>query len=407
MLKYGWFVGLFVFVLAFLGYWLTAQLFGGTGSDDFGYFDRLAHSFLNGELAIRTRIRGDLAFYGGRWYVPFPPLPAILLLPWVAIQQTEQVDTILFSIIVGACNALLTYLVLEAASKRGFSRLSRGDNVWITVLFAFGTVHWMMAVQGTVWFMAQLTAYTFVALSILFAMREKHLLIVGTALAIAMLARPHVSLMVIFLLAIAFAHFRPTLRELVRQMVFLATPLLIATGALLAYNQARFENWRDFGYKSQYVAPELEDDLDEYGQFNVHFLPRNLRALLWATPQIDDELGGLWPDKWGMSIFLTTPVFLYLFRPQLRRDNFGLLLGAWTAIGLILVPLLLYYNTGWWQFGYRFALDFMLPLLLVLVFTARKDRLSWLFKGLVVVSILINLWGTIWFAVITGRFSPL
>ena len=35
-------------------------------------------------------------------------------------------------------------------------------------------------------------------------------------------------------------------------------------------------------------------------------------------------------------------------------------------------PLLTYYNTGWWQFGYRFSLDFMMILLLLLAYTAGR-----------------------------------
>lgn len=149
-----------IFAIAFAGYYLTAYLLGGTGPDPYAYFDQLAHAFLNGEVAIDTTIRHDLTYARGRgWVVPFPPLPALLMLPWVAFAETPRIDTILFSIIFGAINVALVYLLLEALFIRRWSRLNYRSNLWLTLLFAFGTVHWYMTLQGTVWFIAQITTF--------------------------------------------------------------------------------------------------------------------------------------------------------------------------------------------------------------------------------------------------------
>jgi hypothetical protein len=59
-----------------------------------------------------------------------------------------------------------------------------------------------------------------------------------------------------------------------------------------------------------------------------------------------------------MSLFLTTPALVYIFGARRRSAQ---VLGAWLALILLLIPLVTYYNTGWWQFGYRFSLDFMAP----------------------------------------------
>ena len=177
-------------------------------------------------------------------------------------------------------------------------------------------------------------------------------------------------------------------------------PLAVAVASLLWYNFARFEDPLDFGYTTQNISSFLQDDLDKYGQFNLAFVPRNVRALLWATPELNGaaELPGFWPNRQGMSIFLTTPAFLFLLWRG-RKD--WLYIGALISLILILVPLLTYYNTGWWQFGYRFSLDFMMILMLLLAITA-GERLSWLFKSFVLLGVVINIWGMIWFAIITG-----
>ncbi|MCB0089142.1 MAG: hypothetical protein KDE54_14625 [Caldilineaceae bacterium] len=62
---------------------------------------------------------------------------------------------------------------------------------------------------------------------------------------------------------------------------------------------------------------------------------------------------------------------------------------------LLAIPLVLYYNTGWWQFGYRFSLDFMVPVMVLLAIGAGR-RVSWLMQGLIIVGVAVNAWGITW-----------
>ena len=162
---------------------------------------------------------------------------------------------------------------------------------------------------------------------------------------------------------------------------------------LLLYNLARFDNPFDFGYASMSVSPVLEDDLAAYGQFDLHFVPRNLKAMFLATPVWNEACRAWTPDPWGMSLLLTMPVLVYLPRAVLRNLW---TLGAWAGIGLTLVPLLLYHSTGWYQFGYRFGLDFLIPVIGLLA-VAAGTRLSSFFRGLIIIGIGVNLWGLAWF----------
>ena len=43
-------------------------------------------------------------------------------------------------------------------------------------------------------------------------------------------------------------------------------------------NAARFGNPLDFGYLTENVADKLANDLRTYGQFHLHYVPRNLAA---------------------------------------------------------------------------------------------------------------------------------
>lgn len=121
-------------ILAAFGiYWLSAVLAGHTQSPDSAYFNDLANAFLHGQLYLSnpTNTR-DLTLFNGNWYVPFPPLPALLLLPWVAVSGLGQVNTVLFVAVMAALNVALAFLLLQALTRRGWTQLSGTGSQKIT-----------------------------------------------------------------------------------------------------------------------------------------------------------------------------------------------------------------------------------------------------------------------------------
>jgi len=59
------------------------------------------------------------------------------------------------------------------------------------------------------------------------------------------------------------------------------------------------------------------------------------------------------------------------------------------------LPSLLYFNTGSYQFGYRFALDW-LPLGVVLIAIQCRAGIRGWHKALIAASCLMHLWGVLW-----------
>jgi hypothetical protein len=409
-----WLRTVLIALLTFAIYWGSAAVFEHTETPDVAYFNHLAAAFLQGRTyLVAPPATHDLTAYEGRWYVPFPPLPALLMLPWVWVAGLAGVNTVFFCAFLGALNVALIQLVLTALSQRGWSRLGAGDNLWLTALLGLGSVHWYMATIGSVWFVAQICTVTFVALAVWIAIAAPlgiaSALLAGLALALAMLARPNVALTWPLLLGIAAMHqlsnapagakegirdwlYQLEMRSLIRWALVSAGPPLLAIASLLWYNQIRFENPLDFGYLTENVAEKLVPDLRRYGQFHLHYLPKNLWAMWLAGPQWNDETNFWQADGEGMSLLLTTPALIYLGRAQLRTP---LALGGWVALALLLIPLLLYYNTGWWQFGYRFSLDFMTPILVLLAVAAGR-QLSARFRFLILAGVVVNLYGVIW-----------
>ena len=127
-----------VLIAAFFCYWGITGFLGGTYENPFAYFDKLAAAFLRGDLHIRSTVRLDLTNYNGRWYVPFPPLPALLLVPYMWITDSSTVDTVLYSIVLSAFNVLMVYGMLTQLAKLGWAKIGRRDIIWLTVLFGLG-----------------------------------------------------------------------------------------------------------------------------------------------------------------------------------------------------------------------------------------------------------------------------
>lgn len=391
-------IALVVWLAAFTLYWGTARVFEQAATPDVAYFHQLADAFLQGRLSLAApSSTHDLTLYQGQWYVPFPPLPALLMLPWVALMGANTLNTVLFVSLFGALNVALIFLLLTGLAERQWSQLALTDNLWLTLLFGLGSVHWYMSTIGSVWFVAQICTVTFVALAVWLAIERVSPWLVGLALALAVAARPTVLLtwpLLVGIAAMQLAAQQPTRawQRLLRWGIKSLVPIILVLVALLLYNQARFDNLFDFGYLTENVADELRPNLQRYGQFNLYYLPKNIWAMWLAGPQWNPDINFWQPDNQGMSLLLTTPALLYLAR---ARQRSWLVLSAWIAVALLLIPLLLYYNTGWGQFGYRFSLDFMTPVMVLLALAART-RVSGSLRVLILLGVAVNLYGVLW-----------
>jgi hypothetical protein len=171
-------------------YWATAALAGQLGKHPALYFDQLADAFLHGRLYLAAPLlTHDLTLFQGRWYVPFPPGPALLMLPLVALLGPAAAFEAPLSAGLGGLSAALIYLGLRAMNERGWIEAGERACLWVTALFAFGTVHWVAASTASVWFLAHVVASTFLALAVALAARQARPGWVGLALAGAVLTR--------------------------------------------------------------------------------------------------------------------------------------------------------------------------------------------------------------------------
>ncbi len=387
---------LLIFIAAFLVYGLTAVLVGNTHTPSKSYFDQLAYAFLDGKIYLENPSSyTDLTLYNGKWFVAFPPLAAVFMMPLALIFGNYGVNTVLFTIFFAAINVALMLDMLNALSERGWTKLKPRDNLWLTVLFALGTIHWYMSIVGKVWFISRILALTFMLLAALLALRRKSPWLIGLAVGLSLWARPNMIFIWPFLLAVYWQGLiddhQFSIRKLLTWVLANAIPICAAVAGLLYYNWLRFDNWFDFGYAAMNVS--AESGVPQYGQFNLSFIPRNLYYMWLSLPLISESCKQrLIPNVQGISILLTTPPIIYIFR-TLKKKVW--VIGAWAA--LLLQILLLSTHTGVaWEFGYRFLMDFIIPLMALIALGA-GERVSRLLQGLIIAGIIVNLWGVLWY----------
>jgi hypothetical protein len=354
------------------------------------HFVYLAESFLQGRLDL-VHVPDppyDLTPFEGRWYVSFPPLPAVLMVPWVALLGLGLSD-IAFSVVIGALDVALMYVVL---SRVGLPVPRLG--IWLCVCLGVATPLWYCAVLGSVWYAAHVVSVACLCLYVLEVFGRNRPLLVGVWLGLGFLARGPVVLA--FPLALLLA-----CQERRNWIGLLGYALLLAAGAApallgqAAYNWARFGHPLEFGYRWMNSPGTLQDRMRTWGQFSLHFLPENLYTMTVRPPQVSLSPLHIEPDPWGMGLVFTMPALL-LALPGLRaawRDPRQAAL--WLSVGLVALPSLLYFNTGSYQFGYRFALDW-LPLAIVLLGLNATERTAGWIRGLIYAGVLMHLWGLLW-----------
>lgn len=360
------------------------------------YFNYLADAFLHGQLHLRLLppVNHDLVYYGGQYYLYWSPLPAILLMPFVALFGMQFSD-VLYTLGLASLNVVLVALLLRQATRRGVIGLSVEQRGMLVMFFALGTVCLTLAPFGRVWFTSQLLAVGCVTLAYLAALRWRGwpaFAIMGVALGGALLTRSHMALTGAWPLAYLISQSRTLERRgLIRCLMAAGLPVVFAAIGLGLYNAARFGSPLESGLTFQLNENVVFADFETYGAFNLHYLPTNLFYLYLAYPF--PITAATW---YGGSLFLLSPVFFAAFwgvakgQPRWSIATLGL------TIGLSALPSLLLMGTGWLQFGPRYTLDFIVPLLL-LTAMGLKHWPRWLAVVLTGVSIAQYLVGTMYF----------
>jgi hypothetical protein len=322
--------------------------------------------------------------------VSFPPFPAVVMLPFVAIWGL-QFNDVLFTALWAALNPMLLFLLLRDLKARGLSSRTATDDLWLTAMFGVGSVYYFCAVVGQVWFTAQIVAVTLSIGYVWASIGARRPVLAGICVALGFATRPPWIVIPLFLFEAVRAAGGASgvrtpsgRRSLISSLLRFAAPILIGGVALAAYNYARFRNPFEFGHR--FMPVQWQERMFRFGLFNYHFLSRNLAAALVLLPRIMTHYPYVKISQHGMSLLVTSPNLAYTVMPQ---EPSPLTRPLWLTVAAVALPDLLYQNSGYVQWGYRFSLDFMVYLMVILAIGNR--RLTRLFKTLLIVAIVINL----------------
>jgi hypothetical protein len=375
--------GIGLALLALVVYWFTGPQ--GVGGDQ---YVPLADAFLQGRISIPVdRPWMELVPVpggGGAQYSPFPPVPALTLMPVIAVLSLVpgfgELSGNAMASVIGAANVALAWYLLAGIGVALRPRLV------IVIGFAFTTHWWVAGMAGTHHY-AMVVATFFLLLALNLAVRHRLPALVGLALGLAACSRLPTGLALPLLLAFFADRWRPT-----RAHAELLLALAIPAALFAIYNVARFGSPFDSGY-AHIPSGEFGLVTDEpwfrHGLLSPLYIPRHLYAIFLQGPAWVAGFPYLQPSPTGVSLTLTAP---FLFWAVSARGP--LVVATWLSVGLVMLPDLMHGSWGFSQFGYRFILD-AVPLLLLRLGWGYRERASWTLVAAVALSVAVHAWG-IW-----------
>jgi hypothetical protein len=395
-----------------------------------------------------------------KWYSSFPAFPAVVMLPFVAVNGYQFNDTS-FGVIWGALAVALFYSLLRLIATQEAVEKDPREHQALALLLGFGTLFFYCAIRGEVWFSAEVMGVAFTCLYARNAVQARRPMLAGLFFSMAVLTRTPLFFTGIFFVLEAIAPTRgkrlEELQAFSKNLPVVGKKLgLFAAGAAplglaaAIFNQVRFGSFTEFGHRFLYDN-RVNVDIDTWGLFNLHYLARNLEAAFLKLPNLTTGPWSLSYDPWGLSLLLTLPLLALIFAPASDKPRaywmavgsaalplvvsamfpgdprlplgnradlvWGALLVA-VAVQIILwredkeparlkVPLALtiaacalpglcYQNTGYAQFGFRFSLDYT-PYLLLLFGVSGWSLKQPKVAALAALGVLVNFWGAVGF----------
>lgn len=361
-------------------------------------FVNLAQAFLDGRTYLSVCPNNsclDFSLMGGRYYWPLGPLPAVILMPFVYFSHFFN-----FFFYQNYLNFLLVLLIFGLIFRIG-RRLgySSEDSYYWSFAFCFATAFIAIAFIPSSWYLSHTIATLLLFVLIYIYLRGKaNLWLLSLISGLLLMTRITAGLSaIIFVLYIVFQRLVEKIDYRQRlKTIFSITPLLCCLIIIFAYNYVRFGTLFESGYSFQ-LTSDFFLKARSYGLYNLIHLPGNLYYALLSgpLPVFQDNLSHvlkfpfIQANTWGMSIFITSPYLLYLFFIDYKDQISKVLLAISVLTALTIFS---YFGIGWWQFGYRYSLDF-LPFLFFLLmrnYPKRSSGLSSGFKLTIFASALFN-----------------
>lgn len=325
------------------------------------YFTPLANSLLHLKLDVPDNPNlNELVPHAGKFYVVYPPMPAVVLIPFVAIFGADF-NQKWASIIIAAISVGLFFLLSTRFTKK------RWISIFLTLLLGFGTNFYFTSLVGSSWYFAHVCAVFFTILAFIGATSKKPLL-TGLFLGGAFLSR--LPTIMIFPILIYLLMEESEKKERTRLLTNFLVAVLSAIIIFGLYNKLRFGSFTETGYSL--IPGILEESWFSKGVFSVSYVWRNIRAAFASFPIISTHFPYLVPSNYAMAIYLSSPALVLVLYSKFKEGRVKFLL---MSIILAAIPGFMHATVGFTQFGYRFSLDYIV--LLILMLASSFERIGW------------------------------
>jgi hypothetical protein len=366
---------------------------GTIGSDQ---WQMLAQSFLAGKLFFlqTPSLLNDSVLWSGHYYWPFPPFPAVLFMPFVAIA-----DIFNMQVSQGGVQFLIVIAVFILVYRLARKFFQPDDAAWFAIAFTFASSFLWIAPVPAYTHLSYVVAVATVFGALLEYVGQKRWWLIGLLMSVALASRTAAGLGIFFFLGDIFIITKGSFRKKLRDASKLMVPFIVTVLILGFYNFARFGSFFETGYSLQILMADAYTKARSYGVFSPIHIPGNLYYFLFNAPVpiLKDGVSRVlvFPyikaDPWGMGIVFVSPYLLYLFLLS-YKDKVSRLLIVTSAI--IAVPIFLYHGIGFTQLGYRYGLDFMpfIYFLFMRNYAAQYGPLPRRLKWLIALSALFDLY---------------
>jgi len=365
----------------------------------------LAEAFLNGRLHVEGCFDYDCATFQGKTYVFFPPFPALLITPFIAVFGKGFAGFVLLGALMGAAALWLWRRIL------GHYLEERADVFWFLLAIAFATPLYYLMLRGDgVWFFAQITAFLLVTAALYQTLFGRRLWVAGLFIGLAFLSRQLSLLYLPFLFALVLRDDEPLIsfqRKHIVRVLQLGLPVAGAVLVYLVYNYVRFGDPFETGYTFMVAAVSdnpnfIEARMAETGLFSKDYFLFNVLYLFFQGLHV--EFGGRYlmqitgVDPLGTSIIAASPFVLLLFFAPARRE----LLMGFFVIAMIICVHLFYHSNGFSQYNaQRYALDW-LPIAFMILACSITAQRSAIFRLLVAYAMALNVVAAFALAMVHG-----
>ena len=317
----------------------------------------------------------------GGWYTPFPPLLSAALMPFAAVGI--EVDTNVIAAVMGGVSVMLVWAMLGRLEVADRPRLA------LTVAWAVGSELLLGGRRGRP---APCAAghrrrppagrhHPWSRPSVALAGRTA----AGTRGRGTVAGGPGPAAPPLALPADRVPQPGLARRQWARVIAGVLVPALLVG----AYNRARFGDSLEFGYgliRNEQGVSVLSEPWYDHGIVALAYLPNGLREMLLRGLEFSGEFPWVYGNIMGASILLTMPVLWWVFEARGR-----LALVAALSVVLVMLPNLLHGNHGFAQLGYRYIVD-ALPILWLLLALAFRTSIPRAAAVALLAGILLNVW---------------